>query len=135
LKLHELIDKDVPCCLYCNVEFDTNAISIKSSSGSSLSHLKTGKHLMTRYDTETLYCVDCMETFEIHSHQSDEGETTYTGFTFSCKNYSVFNNYIEDYFDISDRKGKHLFAIPSFTVNFSDKNKLYEKLKTYTIFS
>lgn len=133
--MHELIDKDIPRCLYCNAEFDTNAMSIKSSSGSSMSHLMPGKHFMMRYDTETLYCVDCRETFEIHSHQSDEGETTYSGFTFSCKGYSIFYNYIESYFDISDNKGKHIVAIPSFSVDFSDKEKLHEKLKTYITFS
>jgi hypothetical protein len=132
---HELIDKEEPKCLYCNSDFDLNAMSIKSSSGSSLSHLNPGKSFLTRYDTETLYCVDCKETFEIHSNQNDEGETTYTGFNFTCKGYSVFINYIESYFDISELKGKHITTIPSFAVDFSDRNKLHKKLKTYLVFS
>ena len=133
--LHELIDRDVPRCLYCDVDFDMNAMSIKSSSGSSMSHLAPGQSFMTRYDTETLYCVDCKEKFEIHSHQNDMGETTYTGFTFTCKGFEVFVNYIESIIDISDLKGKHHTAIPSFDPDFSDRDKLYEKLKTYLIFS
>lgn len=134
MQLHELIDKDEPRCLYCNSNFDLNAMSISSSSGSSLRHLNPAA-IMTRYDTETLYCIDCKETFKIHSHQNDDGETTYTGFTFTCKGYNVFFSYIESYFDISELKGNHITAIPSFDPDFSDKDKLYEKLKTYLVFS
>jgi hypothetical protein len=133
--IHELIDRDEPKCLYCNVDFDTNAMSIKSSSGSSLMHLMPGKSFMTRYDTETLYCVDCKDVFEIHSYQNDDGETTYTGFSFTCNGLNIFVNYIESIIDISDLKGEHHTAIPSFNPDFSDKNKLYEKLKTYLLFS
>jgi hypothetical protein len=132
--MHELIDQNEPKCLYCNADFDTNAMSIKSSSGSSMAHLIPVKSFLTRYDIETLYCVDCKEKFQIHSNQNDEGETTYTGFTFTCNTFEVFFNYIESYFGIS-KNGKHIIAIPSFQADFSDKKKLLEKLKTYIVFS
>jgi hypothetical protein len=126
--LHELIDKDKPCCLYCNAEFDTNAMSIRSSSA-------WGPQTTTQHDAETLYCVDCKEFFEIYSHQYDDGETHFTGFTFTCKDLNVFVNYIESVMDISDLQGKRHTAIPSFNPDFSDRNKLREKLRTYLIFS
>lgn len=131
--LHELIDRNVPCCPYCNAEFDTNAMSIRSSS----SHImrKFGINNVVRSDAETLYCVDCKETFEIYSHQSDDGETHYTGFNFTCKGLSVECKYVESVFDITNLKGEHKTGIPSFTPDFSDRDKLYKKLKTYLIFS
>lgn len=134
--LHELIDKDVPCCLYCNAEFDSNAISISSNSSYLTYKMKLGIiNNVVRSDIETLYCVDCKETFEIYSHQSDDGETHYTGFNFTCKKLSIKCKYIESIFDISDLKGERHVTIPSFNPDFSDKDKLHEKLKTYLIFS
>ena len=131
--IHELIDKDVPCCLYCNAEFDTNAMSIRSSSG--YVAYKLGQANIARSDAETLYCVDCKETFEIHSTQSDDGVTTYDGFTFTCKGFEVFVNYTQCVIDIRGLKGTPKSTIPSFDPDFSDRDKLYEKLKTYLIFS
>lgn len=120
---HELIDRDEPKCLYCNSDFDLN---LKS---------EWIPNTALKADKEILTCRKCKEVFEIHSLQGGDGNTEYVGFTFSCKKFRVFFNYIESYFDISDENGKHIIAIPSFQVNFSDKNKLYEKLKTYLVFS
>ncbi len=129
--LHELIDPNEPKCLYCNQEFLDSATSLRSGRYSGHGVYTP----MTRYDAETFYCVDCKETFEIHSLQGSDGYTTYTGFSFTCKGYNIFNNYIEKYFDISDKKGKHITAIPEFPANFSSRKKLHEKLKTYILFS
>jgi transcription elongation factor Elf1 len=126
LKLHELIDKDTPKCLYCNVAFTDDSLDLKSEWLPNTS-LKADKEMLT--------CNNCREEFEILSLQGSDGVTEYTGFTFTCKKYRVFFNYIEDYFDISDQRGKHIIAIPSFTVDFSNKQKLYQKLKTYLVFS
>ena len=134
--LHELIDRDVPRCLYCRVKFDFNAMSISSSSHGSASHLTPSlRSYMMRYDREALYCVDCKEKFEILSNQSDEGEATYTGFIFTCKGFEVFYDYVQSTIDISDLKGEHHTAIPSFDPDFSDRDRLHEKLKTYLVFS
>jgi DNA-directed RNA polymerase subunit RPC12/RpoP len=120
---HELIDKNEPKCLYCNSEifYELKSDWLPNTS--------------LKVDSEIITCHKCKEEFKIHSLQGSDGVTEYTGFTFTCKSYCVFFNYIESYFDISDKKGKHIVAIPSFTVDFSDKNKLYDKLKTYLIFS
>lgn len=131
--IHELIDQNVPCCPYCNAEFDTNAMSIRSSS-SYINH-KLGQANIARSDAETLYCVNCKEKFEILSSQTDDGITTYSGFIFTCKGFEVFANYTQCVFDISDLKGTHTSTIPSFDPDFSDRDKLHEKLKTYLIFS
>ena len=122
MKTHELIDKDDPRCLYCNSEifYELKSEWLPNTS--------------LKVDSEILTCQKCKEEFKIHSLQGGDGNTEYTGFTFSCKEYSVFFNYIEDYFDVKQHD-KYAFAIPSFIVDFSDKNKLYEKLKTYLIFS
>lgn len=120
---HELINQNEPRCLYCFSEIDYS-MSSQWLPGSNL-----------RSDTETLTCRKCKESFWIHSLQGDDAETVINGFTFSCKDFWVFFNYIEDYFDVKDKHRKFLFAIPSFEVDFSDKDKLYEKLKTYLLFS
>jgi hypothetical protein len=122
-KPHELIDQDEPRCLYCNREVNVN-LSSQWLPGTSL-----------RLDIETLTCRKCRESFWIHSLQGDDGHTKIDGFTFSCEDFWVFYNYVEGYFDVKDKNRKFLFAIPAFPLDFSDKNKLYEKLKTYLVFS
>lgn len=121
--LHELIDRDDPKCLYCHsgIVYELKSEWLPNSS--------------LKADAEILTCQKCKEVFKIHSLQGADGVTEYTGMTFSCKSYRVFNSYIESYFSIFDDKGKHIVSIPSFMVDFSDKDKLYEKLKTYLIFS
>jgi len=121
--LHELIDKDDPRCLYCNSEI---VYELKS---------EWLPNTSLKADAEILTCQKCKEVFKIHSLQGGDGVTEYTGMTFSCKGYRIFNSYIESYFSIFDDKGKHIVTIPSFVVDFSNKNKLYEKIKTYLIFS
>ena len=122
--LHELIDKDEPKCLYCNSSDVKLDIRSEWLPGTNL-----------KADKEIIECRSCREEFHIHSLQGGDGKTEYTGFTFTCKKYKVFFNYIESYFDISTYAGKYIIAIPSFPVDFSDKKKLFEKLKTYVIFS
>ena len=121
--LHELISRYDPRCLYCDsgIFFELKSEWLPNTS--------------LKVDVEILTCQKCKEVFKIHSLQGGDGKTEYNGFTFTCKGYRVFFNYIESYFDISDEKGKHIVAIPSFTVDFSDKTKLYDKIKTYLIFS
>lgn len=121
--LHELIDRDEPRCLYCNSYTNINFVNERLPNSSLL------------LEKEELLCSKCEEVFIIHCIQNSFGETEYDGFTFTCNNYRVYYNYIESYFDISDLSKKHITAIPAFEVNFSDKEKLYNKLKTYLIFS
>lgn len=120
--MHELIDPDEPKCLYCKSDLDTGLSS---------------EYLMStgiRSDVETLTCKKCRETFQIYSTQGLDGTTVIAGFAFSCKKLRVFLSYLKSDFYISKR-GNDITTIPSFTVDFSDKKKLHEKLKTYIIFS
>lgn len=135
MRIHELIDKNFPCCFYCGTEFDLNAMSLSSSSGYA-AYLAGGMNI-ARTDRETLFCVDCKERFEIHSNQQNDGETIYTGFIFTCKGLEVYCNYEKATFDISsleDRQGRST-AIPEFEPDFTDRDKLHTKLRTYLVFS
>jgi hypothetical protein len=122
-KMHELIDPKDPVCLYCNGPCDI-ALDDRFLSSST-----------TIYDTEILTCQDCNEKFSIASFQNEKGETTYMAFSFTCKKYQVVFLYADESFDLYTRRGKHIVTLPPFQVNFSDKKKLFEKLKTYVIFS
>lgn len=121
--MHELIDREDPHCLYCNGKCDI-ALEGKLLPASS-----------TTYDTETLTCQECNERFCIDNIQNEKGETTYIAFSFTCKKYNVVFLYTDKAFDLYTRKGKHITTLPVFEVDFSDKNKLYDKLKIYVLFS
>lgn len=121
--MHELIDQEDPRCLYCNGKCD---IAFEG---------KTIAHSAQMYDIDTLTCQECGERFCIDSLQNSAGETTYVAFTFTCKKYDVVFLYSDAAFDIFTRKGKHITTLPAFEVDFSDKKKLFQKLKTYVIFS
>lgn len=121
--MHELIDREDPHCLYCNGKCDI-ALEGKLIPASS-----------TTYDTETLTCQECGERFCIDFIQNSSGETSYMAFTFTCKKYNVVYLYAEACFDIYTRKDKHITTLPVFEVDFSDKKKLFDKLRTYIIFS
>lgn len=120
--LHESIDPNEPKCLYCNSDVDTGL--------SSEYLMNTG----IRADVETLTCKKCKEVFEIHSTQGLDGTTVIGGFAFSCKRLRIFHNYAEPHFEISKGLGL-VIRIPEFPIDFSNKKKLHEKLKTYIIFS
>lgn len=94
-----------------------------------------------REDKESLACRKCKEVFHILSVQDDTGFTSYDGFLFSCNGIYVSNFYRSNVFFLGDndqifsgQSDPNPIKIPSFPINFSDKNKLYEKLKTYIIF-
>lgn len=127
------MDKNVPCCFYCGVEFDLNAISLSSSSG--YIAYKLGQMNIARTDRETLFCVDCKERFEILSHQQNDGETVYTGFVFTCNGLEVYCHYEDSTFEITNLKGEHKTTIPEFEPDFTNRDKLHEKLRTYLLFS
>lgn len=123
-KMHELIDRFDPVCLYCGTR------CVITLSGTRLS---TGQI----EDHDILQCQKCRETFRVDSIQSPEGETTYTGFQFTCKRLRINYKYQDEKFSISDLndRNKEAVVIPVFEVDFSDKNKLHEKIKTYILFS
>ncbi len=127
--MHELIDREEPKCLFCQSETNVDVSS-------------NWDNRYGRMDTETLTCRSCKEIFVIHSNQDTSGETRCTGFAFSCKGVLIYYDYDSNKFWIGNHQKnyKSLFVseptiIPYFSVDFSDKNKLHEKLKTYLIFS
>lgn len=98
--MHNLIDKYEPRCLYCKGDV-------------SFAHTGT-RYLASLSSThcETLTCLYCKEKFHIYSSQDETGETRYRGFSFTCEDYVVFNDYIESYFEISARKGNFMISLP-----------------------
>lgn len=121
--MHELIDREYPVCLYCGkrgeVFFSGSAIP---SSALTIEH-------------ESLQCISCKETFTINSIQNSNGETNYTGFDLSCNEYIIGISYTENYYEIRDDSGNYIVTLPPFKIDFSDKEKLYQKIKTYVLFS
>lgn len=135
--LHELIDRESPKCLYCNTECNIG---------------KDGEFIMRgseSYDVDLLTCRSCNEVFEIHSMQHADGTTEYNAFLFSCKELCIFCSYITNefyignhrdmpyagYYDLILQAKRWKTCLPSFEVDFSNKDKLYEKIKTYLLFS
>lgn len=129
--MHELIDNEYPRCLYCQNDCVVGYSGEKAPMGCTV-------------NVETLTCFECPAVFEIHSIQSSDGETSYTSFVFTCKSLCVVNNYSSSTFRIGDRDllwgevrqhPKTPVDTEVFEVDFSDKNKLYDKLKLYLTFS
>ncbi len=131
--LHELIDKEDPRCLYCNLECNIHldGLPFKASTGLS-------------FNVEILNCRSCDETFEIYTEENTVGEKTYTSFVFSCNGIVVLCDYDKETFLLGNKnmlwknlnkKQAKATTIPSFEIDFSNKKKLYKKLKTYVTFS
>jgi hypothetical protein len=123
--MHELIDKEQPKCLYCDSDCEVE---------------HEGEWVPPAfnctYDRDIIICSSCKEKFEIHESQAADGDTKQVGFGFTCKIYFVFFNYPENYFDLyQNQDRKYITTIPPFEVDFSDINKLYNKIKTYILFS
>lgn len=133
MQMHELIDREDPKCLYCNSECDL------SLDGNGIG--------LVSYEIQMLKCRKCGEQFEIHE-TSHGNASMYKAFVFTCKNLVVFNEYGSGFRigdtdllwskDVSARAWKTpddpVWIVP-FEVDFSDKKKLYKKLKTYLVFS
>lgn len=132
-RLHELIDREDPSCLYCKATCDLKQDGFFIAGTLSL-----------YYEVQILTCRKCHEIFEIH-WIDDNGETKFLCFVFTCKEIAVTDKYDEGFhigskgilYDnwkggISTYLGTE---IPAFPVDFSNKRKLYNKLKTYLVFS
>lgn len=129
MKMHELIDREDPKCLYCQSDFD---IKLESDSSVSLNPV---------YNIEILTCQKCKEVFQIYWWDDNDVDS----FQFSCKEIVVLHTYDGLYkgFHIGDKRAlrpSHMqrnesVSVPEFFVDFSDKKKLHKKLKTYLIFS
>ncbi len=120
-----VFDTDSPNCLYCNNDCEV------SSTG------------MSNLITDTYYCNLCDESF-IFFYKDDSLVT----FEFTCNIYSVLIDPNTNIFKLSPNlssidhndninvtKLLKNISIHEFMVDFSNKQKLFEKLHTYAIFS
>jgi hypothetical protein len=132
MQMHELIDREDPRCLYCKSECDIQLDGLPVSPRNAIA-----------FNVDILTCRKCKEVFEIHSWENDPTEIA--DFVFSCKTISVMNKYDGMYqgFHIGPRSNlwpsifnvNNSTRVPPFAVDFSDKKKLFAKLKTYLVFS
>lgn len=134
IKLHELINREDPRCLYCNYKCDFKMDGRASTVANPDS-----------YFVEILTCIKCKEIFEIHGW---DDTAQITDFVFTCKKIVVLNKYPQSSgvavgFNIGNRTnlwpqmfgGDATINVAPFDIDFSDKNKLHKKLKTYLVFS
>jgi len=116
IKLYELIDQDDPKCLYCNSECNVSS---------------------TQFN-DAFKCNKCHEVLKIHYkiNINNSNPSKIYVYTLSCKDLLIYiyqNN--KAFFIIGYINEIDLMNIPYFQIDFSDKEKLYRKLKTYIIFS
>ena len=119
------INIENPTCLYCN-----SPCSLESQD-------QTGGKYINHKHT----CSVCSEYYTIFfetNHYYDI-DRYYYNFNFSCKEFLVSMSNDPDSLSIRNRKAVSLrpgwVRVPPFHISFSDKDKLYEKLKTYLLFS
>lgn len=124
LDIINIWDFEEPKCLYCN-----NKLIIYNTSryNSSLDNYKCMSNDLNSKDLDYF----CLEEFEFY-HRDDVLEHIY----FTCNNlavtiYADSNIYYLCYKDAETSTIK----VPKFKIDFSDKQKLAEKLNSYIIFS
>lgn len=91
------------------------------------------------YMVDTYTCTQCREIFEIHKKSDEE-----VSFLFSCNGiyvrcvFDVENFFVSTNSDLLYSKSgltTPTVEIPRFVIDFSDKEKLHNKLRIYIIFS
>lgn len=113
LQFFALIDKIYPICLYCQSECQFE-----------------GKGLLNSlFIKNTYFCSQCREKFVIVCRFDKE-----YSFTFTCSNLRIEYIQFSNKFNISKLSDKTYISIPDFPLDFSNKESLYNKLKTYLIF-
>jgi hypothetical protein len=103
---------DLPLCLFCQ-----NYLEINNTSSNNLSF-------------DRFICTNCNEIF-CFGYYND----TLTNMSFTCLNIEVTIYSSKPHYTISSARIVDNIHIPAFNIDFSDKNKLFEKLHTYIIFS
>lgn len=106
-------------CFYCQGDF---SVSCKGE------HYAPGNQTFT----DTYICTECAETFVVYS-LNDE----LTAFQFTCNNIWIYI-FIEQnklHMNVLDVESAPSVEMPAFVPDFSDKDKLFNKLRTYLIFS
>lgn len=114
-----IINSDHPACLYCNKEIQAVETSMKWSGSFQKREMK-------------LYCDSCDEFFTFYGREDEDAD--YLKFT--CKSITV-HVYFNTNLMLLDKNDDFVNAteIIKFEINFFDKEKLYNKLSTYLLFS
>lgn len=119
MESHTLFNIDCPTCLYCHSSCDVSASSL-------------GNPVIS---IDKYSCQKCKEEFEIHYMQD-----SFIGFSFTCEKLRVFHLYHNNMLGIDnriaiDKKKDTYIWIPYFKFDFSKKEWLCNKLKTYVMFA
>lgn len=128
MDLRKLLNEDQLNCLYCNHICEVKSSSYASSQGQRRTHFAT------------FTCTECKELFSIvidtssHTDFLNDSKTTHLFMcqTFSCK--SIVVTIMNNKFLIKNISPIEI-EVPQFEVNFKNKEELYNKLKTYLLFS
>jgi hypothetical protein len=119
MELHNLINMDDPVCLYCQAYCDV------------FQDAKGYPPLVTNAYT----CQKCKEKFEMFV--VDGSNVKYIGFSFTCNHYKVWQSYINNKLGLANISFDAIdyIWVPYFEVDFSKKEELYKKIKTYILFA
>lgn len=124
-----LLDRENPTCVFCQVPCVFSSRSIADQ-----------PDILT---TDTYSCLTCNATFHVYSQDvfpslfdAAKSKLVSYDFRFTCYELVLwYGDNPEHYLLGNKHKNIHWLKIPIFTMDFSDKNKLYSKLKTYLLFS
>lgn len=123
------LDREHPACLFCQSTCCINS--------------RTMANQADLFTTETYSCAECKETFYVYSQDAfgalfDHSKKMPICYDvrFSCNELSFWYSDDPDHFLLgNNKKSVHWMKIPPFMVDFSDKDRLYRKLKIYLLFS
>lgn len=119
MEFHNLLADNNYNCLYCQGRCDMSSTSI-------------GYPALI---IEAYSCQKCQEVFE-----TEHIDNNYYGFAFTCNGLKAFYNYQVNQFGLSKvnfdiKIRNNLVWVPYFDINFSNKQDLFKKIKTYTTFA
>lgn len=125
----KLFDEEQPACIYCKTLCGISSRTVAND----------GKI----WTTNTYSCIECKET--VNTYVVDGLQTLFDplrkmpvcyDFRLSCNELVLWYGDNPENFLVGNRvMSVHWAKIPTFVTDFSDKNKLYRKLKTYLLFS
>lgn len=118
--LYELIDLEYPICLYCKHSVTYSTYSEIDKISGAIDQVYNIK------------CNKCPERFEIFVRTLYDKYICST-FLFTCLNFNISDYPLDGKFRIQLSHSNPIW-VPAFNIDFSDKNKLFEKLSTYIFF-
>jgi|ERR1700723_3204088 len=111
------IDREDPKCLYCHSELDSDVEASWNSNRAAES-------------TYFYRCEICFEQFRVFLLRDAE-----KNFFFTCKDICVLQDFQLSEYGLSTLDKSEVIWVPQFEIDFSDKEALWLKLKTYITFS